>query len=54
MAAALEVSYGQEGGLKEFFGNIGGTELFVSGEELPAFLDANWAILEPLAQASGQ
>lgn len=54
MAAALEVSYDQEGGLKEFFGNIGGTELFVSGDDLPAFLEANWKILEPLAQASGQ
>ena len=52
MASALEVSYGQDGGLKEFFGNIGGTEQFISGEELPAFLDANWKILEPLAQAS--
>lgn len=54
MAAALKSSYDQEGGLREFFGNIGGTELFVSGPELEAFLDSNWNVLEPLAKASGQ
>ncbi|MCY6382871.1 tripartite tricarboxylate transporter substrate binding protein [Hoeflea prorocentri] len=54
MAAALDVSYRQDGGLKDFFSNIGGTELFVYGAELPGFLNDNWTVLEPLAKLSKQ
>lgn len=53
MAEALEYAYRQPDGLMDFFHTVGGVDRFISGDELDAYLDATWAILEPLAASAG-
>lgn len=48
MSAALDAAY-SDNEVRQFMGELGATEFFATGDELSAYLEQQWQLLEPLA-----